>query len=123
MERNVNVNAFPDSHREPNEREVGNWAPGDDEDEGQWRADPEPVLNDDAPACGQGPCLYLGPAGQRCSRPALTGGFCARHQTGALEKKPMNPSRFIAAIAAIAGVLWPVLSDVVREIIRWIHTH
>lgn len=125
MERNVNDNAFPDSNPELKEREVGNWEPGGDEEEGRWRADPEPVRKGDSPAGEQGPCLYLGPAGQRCNRPALVGGFCAKHRTGvgALEKKPSKPSRIVVAIAAIAGVLWPILSDLAREIIRWIHTH
>src|ERR1700722_19271843 len=27
-----------------------------------------------------GPCLYLGPAGQRCDRRAARDGFCSRHQ-------------------------------------------
>jgi hypothetical protein len=123
MERNVNDNASPNSNPDPIEREVGNWEPGGDEDEGWWRADPEPVRNDNSPAGGQGPCLYLGPVGQRCSRPALAGGFCAKHRTGALEKKRSNPSRVVVAIAAIAGVLWPILLDLIREILRWIHTH
>src|ERR1700734_2250543 len=36
------------------------------------------------PACGAlGPCLYLGPQGQRCDRAATEGGFCAKHQPGA----------------------------------------
>ena len=46
---------------------------------------PEPPEDDPAigippPAADQGPCLYFGPAGERCSRPAIDGGFCARHQ-------------------------------------------
>src|SRR5271157_6011556 len=34
----------------------------------------------------QGPCLYFGPQGQRCSRPAIANGFCARH-------KPVQPGQ------------------------------
>jgi hypothetical protein len=29
----------------------------------------------------------------------------------------------LAAVAAIIGILWPYVDDVVREIIRWMHSH
>jgi hypothetical protein len=69
--------------------------------------------------------LYLGPAGQRCASPALEGGFCARHQPGApvAEGAFGRPSRLMAAVLAILGMLWPLLSVVIREILRWIHSH
>jgi hypothetical protein len=77
----------------------------------------------------QGPCLYLGSQGQRCSRPALENGFCAHHtpaQLGAAVPDPGRKSRF-AAIAVAALIifdnLWPVISEVFREIIRLIHSH
>lgn len=70
----------------------------------------------------QGPCLYLGPAGQRCKERALTGGFCARHTSNAGPREAtvtMSPRKVIAILAA--GVaLWPILADVVRAIFRYI---
>jgi hypothetical protein len=74
-----------------------------------------------AGASDQGPCLYLGPAGQRCSRSAVKGGFCALHQPGAVLRKISKPSKLLAAIAGIVGVLWPYVYDFVHELIRWIH--
>ena len=66
-----------------------------------------------------GPCLYLGPSGQRCSRRALEGGFCALHQPGA--KQPVssksNSKRIAAVIGALVALL-PWLVDLVRELIR-----
>lgn len=70
---------------------------------------------------GLGPCLYLGPAGQRCSRPALEGGFCALHQpnssSAGTPAAPVSPRR-VGVILTILALLWPILADVVREIIR-----
>jgi len=69
----------------------------------------------------QGPCLYLGPSGQRCNRRAVEGGFCARHQPGADRLQglsiPQITRRGVALIGLLA-VLWPVLADIVRELIR-----
>jgi hypothetical protein len=70
-----------------------------------------------------GPCLYLGPSGQRCAKPALEGGFCAVHSHGSEAAGPPNRKRVLAAVAAITGILWPYVDDVVREIIRWMHSH
>jgi hypothetical protein len=79
----------------------------------------------------QGPCLYFGPQGQRCSRPAVANGFCARHMpaqlgqpakpAAALGSRPLG--RIIAIGIAIFAALWPVVADLLREIIRWIHVH
>jgi hypothetical protein len=88
----------------------------------------------------QGPCLYFGPQGQRCDRRAIADGFCARHlpaqlgqsvQAGAASSaqpgvaspgsKPF--ARIIAIGIAIFAALWPVVADLLREIIRWIHAH
>jgi hypothetical protein len=73
----------------------------------------------------QGPCLYFGPAGQRCGRRALPGGFCAVHRPGAkaISKPSTKPTKIIAAIIGMVGVLWPYLVDVIREIARWLHSH
>jgi hypothetical protein len=71
----------------------------------------------------QGPCLYFGPAGQRCKERALAGGFCARHTSNAGPREAtvtVSPRKVIAILAA--GVaLWPILADVVRAILRYIH--
>jgi hypothetical protein len=99
----------------------------------------------------QGPCLYFGPQGQRCDRPAIANGFCARHlpeqlnlsarfgatsadQSGVAPpgSKPyggvVSPgskpfARVIAVGIAIFAALWPVIADLLREIFRWIHAH
>jgi hypothetical protein len=78
-----------------------------------------------AQAGDQGPCLYFGPAGQRCSRRALPGGFCAIHRPGAkaIVKSSTKPTKIIAAIIGMVGVLWPFLVDIIREIARWLHSH
>lgn len=71
---------------------------------------------------GQGPCLYLGPGGERCERPAVGGGFCAAHRAHMPKTFDAHPVRFWAAAGTIAALLWPYLEFVVREIIRWAHS-
>lgn len=88
----------------------------------------------------QGPCLYFGPQGQRCDRRAVANGFCRRHlpaqldqsarfgaaapaQPGAASRDSKPFARVIAVGIAIFAALWPVIADLLREIIRWIHTH
>jgi hypothetical protein len=75
-------------------------------------------------AGSQGLCLYFGPAGQRCSRPALPGGFCERHrpELAVEDTPPSTPRRAIAILTALAA-LWPVLSTLLRELFRWLHRH
>jgi hypothetical protein len=64
-----------------------------------------------------GPCLYLGPAGERCDARAIEGGYCAKHTPGATP--PIRAySKVLAASGAIIAVIWPYLADLVREIIR-----
>jgi len=86
----------------------------------------EPLSTEDGPVerkpSGQGPCLYLGPAGQRCDRAALAGGFCASHRPGARREAFRNPARILAAALGIAALVWPYVNDLVREIIRWTHS-
>ncbi len=71
----------------------------------------------------QGPCLYLGPAGQRCYRPAVKNGFCGIHQPGATAARAKlgKKSKLAAAIAGLGGVLWPYVYDFLRELIRILH--
>jgi hypothetical protein len=70
----------------------------------------------------QGPCLYLGSKGQRCSDPATADGFCAKHQPGAAKASSGTASRLAAGIGILAA-MWPVLADLLREVLRWIHSH
>jgi len=77
-----------------------------------------------APAgADQGPCLYLGPAGQRCDRRAIASGYCSKHQLASLPG--LQPSLSIPQIskralgaAGILAVLWPILFDFIRELLR-----
>jgi len=110
----------------------------------------------------QGPCLYFGPQGQRCDRPAIANGFCARHlpahldqaarfgATSPAQTATASPSskpyagvpspgferygglpspgskpfaRIVAVGIAIFAALWPVIADLLREILRWIRAH
>ena len=66
-----------------------------------------------------GPCLYLGPSGQRCGRRALEGGFCTLHQPDAKRpgSSPPNTKRIAAVIGALVALL-PWLADLIRELIR-----
>lgn len=71
------------------------------------------------PADDQGPCLYLGPSGQRCNRRAVAASFCTRHQPGASQTLTLpQVSRRSAAVIGLLAVLWPVLADLIREIVR-----
>jgi hypothetical protein len=135
MERRVSVNDEMTSGRPeispdglPQGWAAGDWAP---------EADAADALHERAgkprgqrqEAQEQGPCLYLGPSGQRCGRRALAGGFCAKHrmdgtddeETGAASRK--NWSRVLAATGAIIALLWPYIEDLVHEIMRWTRTH
>ena len=88
----------------------------------------------------QGPCLYFGPQGQRCDRRAIANGFCARHLPAQLGQRAQDAGtspersgvaslgakpfgRIIAIGIAIFAALWPVVADLLHEIIRWIHAH
>jgi hypothetical protein len=75
-----------------------------------------------------GPCLYLGPAGQRCRSRATAPGFCVRHQPnapssntfqGSFADQPLLSPKRVGAILTILALLWPVLADLVRELIRY----
>jgi hypothetical protein len=72
-----------------------------------------------SPVTDQGPCLYLGPAGQRCGRRAQEGGFCAQHQPGSPSAQmPVVSPRRVGIILMILALLWPILLDIVRAVIR-----
>jgi hypothetical protein len=61
-------------------------------------------------------CLFLGPRGERCSRPAKTAGFCARHG----EEPDANDSVFFlrrgAAVILLLLFLWVVFARFLREL-------
>ena len=100
--------------------------------DGDWIApgeDPLPIESPQtgpaqAPGVGQehGFCLYLGPRGQRCRRPAIQSGFCRLHQPGGFPRAVRDRKRILAAALALAAILWPYLHDVLAEILRWINT-
>ena len=104
MDRNVRVNGQPASdNSSPIEGFPAHLAAG-----GAAKAD-------------LGPCLYLGPAGQRCDQRAFEAGYCAKHQPGAAPPIVAG-SKVVAASFGIIGLLWPYLADLVREIIRLVHS-
>jgi hypothetical protein len=106
MERGESVNAV--------EMEDDPSLFGDNQEDGVPEGIPAPPVSGD-----QGPCLYFGPAGQRCNRRAVEGSFCARHQPGAVQvlSLPQISRRGVAVIGLLA-VLWPVLADLIREVLR-----
>jgi hypothetical protein len=54
----------------------------------------------------------------------MEGGYCAKHRPGAISlPKPSISKKALAAIVGLAGILWPYLADLVREFIRWMHSH
>jgi len=66
-----------------------------------------------------GACLYLGPVGQRCNRPAQEGSFCAQHQPeGSSASMPALSPRRLGVMLTILALLWPILADVLRELLR-----
>jgi hypothetical protein len=99
-----------------------------------------------------GPCLYLGARGERCERRATATGFCGRHSSpeaqapkrsafgvvladdsrpaveandgetagrGAFDKKR---SKILFALLGLAGVLWPILNELLRALISFLHS-
>lgn len=68
------------------------------------------------------PCLYFGPAGERCNRPALDSGFCARHQANAsptaLPDESRTRKKKTIATLGIIATLWPLVEELIRQIFR-----
>ena len=65
------------------------------------------------------PCLYIGRSGERCSRPAVRGDFCSRH--AASDPEAPSEAAVVKRLIGVAGVivvLWPIIVDLVREILR-----
>jgi len=129
MERRVSVNDEMTSGRpeiSPDGLPQG-WREGDWPQDGAAGRPDEPakphVSGHRSPE--QGPCLFLGPSGQRCGRRALAGGFCAKHQidgaAGDDAGGGKNWTRVLAATGAIIALLWPYIEDLIHEIMRWTH--
>jgi hypothetical protein len=66
-----------------------------------------------------GPCLYFGPAGQRCDRRATRDGFCQRHQPGipTISAPFLTPKKLAAFLIALA-MLWPELTRFLSALAR-----
>jgi hypothetical protein len=120
MDRFLTVNDFSGSFARRDAQDFSSRG-SQDLSEPETGADPTETL---APG-PQGPCLYLGPQGQRCARPAIEGGFCARHQPGAIKPAPGRRGlpQIVGAGIGILAAMWPIIFDVVRAILRWIHSH
>lgn len=78
-------------------------------------------IRSDGRAWAYGPCLYLGPRGQRCDRPALEGGFCARHTADAIDIGPWTWFRRLAALLVVVAILWPIVEAFLDELSHWRH--
>jgi len=69
-----------------------------------------------------GPCLYLGPAGQRCDGHSVDGMYCVEHPSGEIARRIAHPRRVVAATVTIVALLWPYLDELLHELIRWKHS-
>jgi len=71
----------------------------------------------------QGPCLYFGPAGQRCDRRATHNGFCRSHQPGesSAAAAPFLTPKKIVAFALALAMFWPELARIVAALVRLFH--
>jgi hypothetical protein len=66
-----------------------------------------------------GPCLYFGPAGQRCDRRATRDGFCQRHQPGSsASSAPFFTPKKLAAFLIALAMLWPELTRFLSALAR-----
>jgi len=124
MGRVVTVNASRGSTGSAGRFGIGSIAEPDDYGR-DWGISTSAPVGIVAKGADQGPCLYLGPHGQRCSRRATHAGFCAIHQPDGITSAgiPRPSKKLIASLLAIAAVVWPYLADIIREVIRWIHGH
>jgi hypothetical protein len=68
-----------------------------------------------------GTCLYLGPRGQRCDRPAREDGFCRVHSPDAEPVGPWTWFRRGAALLVAAAILWPIIEAFIEELSHWRH--
>lgn len=80
---------------------------------------PKPSVANRALPGDLGPCLYLGPAGQRCDRRAIQDGFCQRHQPGnSVTSAPFFTPKKLAAFLIALAMLWPELTRFLSALAR-----
>lgn len=80
----------------------------------------QPVNGSQQTARFAGTCLHLGADGERCYRPALASGFCEKHDPEFRSSAPGSWLRAIAALLLLFALLWPLISDVLRELRGWL---
>ncbi len=80
---------------------------------------PKPSVQNCAFPSDFGPCLYFGPAGQRCDRRATRDGFCQRHQPRmpTISAPFLTPKKLAAFLIALA-MLWPELTRFLSALAR-----
>ena len=134
MELGVRVNAGSDREADDEPREGVEWPsvdvhglpqsyvmPNSDNFSVDSIDQPKPnrsVSNRTLPA-DLGPCLYLGPAGQRCDRRATRDGFCQRHQPDApTTSTPFFTPKKLAAFLIALAMLWPELTRFLSALAR-----
>jgi Family of unknown function (DUF5763) len=119
MERREVVNAS-NENAQPDEWSFDNPAPSSmaPAPAAQFPATPFPA----GQSTSRSVCLYFGPGGERCYRPALDNGFCTRHQPNASPTGPPDEARArrkkTAATIGILAALWPLIEELLRQIFR-----
>ena len=111
MERHLNVNAAAEEEA---------WEPTEDVLEANRDVSEDTFTGSSTPPA-LGPCLYLGPSGERCGAAAVEDCYCARHVPGA-KLLPVNATKALVAGAAVVAILWPIFADLYREILRFIYS-
>ena len=86
-----------------------------------YRVRAENDMQGESEAPSYGTCLYLGPRGQRCNRPAREDGFCRVHSLEAEPASPWTWFRRVAAILLAAAILWPIIEAFIEELSHWRH--
>jgi Family of unknown function (DUF5763) len=107
----VNVHSLPHAYVMPNSEALS--ADSIDQPE------PNRSVSNRTLASDLGPCLYLGPAGQRCNRRATRDGFCSRHQPDApTASTPFFTPKKLAAFLIALAMLWPEITRFLSALAR-----
>ena len=107
----VNVHGLPQAYVVPNSEAFS----ADSID----KPEPNRSLSNRTSAADLGPCLYLGPAGQRCDRRAIADGFCSRHQPDApTASTPFFTPKKLAAFLIALAMLWPEITRFLSALAR-----
>lgn len=94
------------------------WPKGTSDNSTRIQASNASVSNRTLPT-DLGPCLYFGPAGQRCDRRATRDGFCQRHQPDApTTSTPFFTPKKLAAFLIALAMLWPELTRFLSALAR-----